>query len=342
MLKLSFCAASLWLMTAALAHSATGVGFRQTELDEGGSRPLHVSIWYPTGQSTKAEIVGENPVFHGVSVIRDAAPVSSDLPLVILSHGYSGSWRNLAWLAEELAAQGYIVAAPDHPGTTAFDMNPAQAAMMWERPRDLSRVIDALEGDATLAGKVDVGRVAAIGHSLGGWTVAALAGARFDTKRFEADCKANTSPRACSLRNELGLDRNEIERDMKDLRLKAFASLDLGLARGFSPRSLSVIEIPALVIGAGVDIGGLPANLESGYLVEHLPKPSSTYVEIPDAMHFAFVGLCKPDAVVLIEKAEPGNGVICKDGGTRSREEIHREISFLVIGFLAESIPAKP
>lgn len=342
MLKLPFCVIGLWLMTTSLAHSAPAVGFQQTNLDKSGKRPLHVSIWYPTEQGTETEIVGENPAFYGIPVIRDASPSSYDLPLVVLSHGYGGSWRNLSWLAEELARHGYIVAAPDHPGTTTFDMDPVRAAMMWERPRDLSRVIDALESDSTLAGKVDRNRIAAIGHSLGGWTVAASAGARFDTERFEGDCKANTSPRACDLKNELGLGRKELERDMEDARLKAFVSLDLGLARGFSPESLATIQIPALVIGAGIDVGGLPAKLESGYLAEHLPKSSSTYVEIPDAMHFAFVGLCKPGAVAFIEKVEPGNGVICKDGGTRSRGEVHREISFLVIGFLARSMPVKP
>lgn len=336
------CAAGFWLITTVLAHSAAGVGFRQTTLDTGGTRPLQVSIWYPTSQDGGTEIVGENPAFQGVPVIAGATPLSHDLPLVVLSHGYGGSWRNLSWLAAELAARGTIVASPDHPGTTTFDMDPVQAAMLWERPRDLSRVIDAMGRDPTLAGKVDPGRVAAIGHSLGGWTVAALAGARFDTKRFETDCKANTSPRACRLRTELGLDRIELERSMADPRLKAFVSLDLGLARGFSPESLARLDMPALVIGAGIDIDGLPAKLESGYLVEHLPRPSATSVAIPDATHFAFVGLCKPGAVALIETVEPGNGIICRDDGPRGREEIHREIAFLVIGFLARSLPVRP
>ncbi|KFC62382.1 putative LIPOPROTEIN SIGNAL PEPTIDE [Bosea sp. LC85] len=347
MLRRSLCAAGLWLMTTVLAHSAAAVGFRQTKLDTGGTRPLQVSLWYPADsrpaeQGTRTEIVGDNPAFHGLPVIRDAAPVSHDLPLVVLSHGHGGSWRNLSWLARELAAGGYVVASPDHPGTTTFDMDPAQAAMLWERPHDLSRVIDAVERDATLAGKVDISRVAAIGHSLGGWTVAALAGARFDTKRFETDCRGNTSPRACLLQGDLGLDRIELERDLADPRLKAFVSLDLGLARGFTPESLASLRMPALVIGAGVDIGGLPPGLESGYLAAHLPKPSAISIEIPDATHFSFVGLCKPDAVAFIETVEPGNGVICRDGGTRSREEIHRDIALRVIGFLASSIPVRP
>lgn len=341
MIKISFCAAGLWLLAATFAHAADAIGFREATLDKEGTRPLHVSIWYPTETEGEAAVVGENRAFFGVPVLRDAAPAPRSRPLVLLSHGYGGSWRNLSWLAMDLAAQGYVVAAPDHPGTTTFDQDPARAAMVWERPRDLSRIIDGLAEDSGLAGKIDTNRVAAIGHSLGGWTVAALAGARFDSARFEKDCLDQTSPRACALTDELGLGRPEIEGDMSDPRLKAFVSFDLGLARGFTPESLAALRVPSLVVAAGIDIGGLPPRLESGYLADHLPKSTSTYVEIPDAMHFSFMGLCKPGAVELIEKEEPGNGVACKDGGTRSREEIHREVAYLVIGFLATAMPAE-
>jgi predicted dienelactone hydrolase len=128
---------------------------------------------------------------------------------------------------------------------------------------------------------------------------------------------------------------------MTDPRVGAFVSLDLGGARGFSPESLAAIHKPFLVLAAGVDIGDMPAALESGYLAQKLPKASSTYVEISDAMHFTFMQLCKPGASDLIEKEAPGDGVVCRDGGTRKRDEIHREISYLVTGFLAEALPVK-
>lgn len=341
MIKLSLCTAGLWLLATTFAHAADAIGFRETTLDKEGTRPLHVSVWYPTRSAGETTVVGENRAFYGVPVVRDATPAPGSRPLVLLSHGYGGSWRNPSWLAMALAAQGYVVAAPDHPGTTTFDQDPSRAATLWERPHDLSRIIDGLAGEASLAGKIDTNRIAAIGHSLGGWTVTAMAGARFDRERFEKDCQDNTSPRACALKDGLGLARPELERDMRDPRLKAFVSLDLGLARGFSPDSLAALQVPSLVIAAGIDIGGLPPRLESGYLADHLPKSTSTYVEIPDAMHFSFMGLCKPGAVELIDKEEPGNGVACKDGGTRNREEIHREVAYLVIGFLATAMPAE-
>ncbi|MGV6876807.1 alpha/beta hydrolase family protein, partial [Pseudochelatococcus sp. B33] len=196
---------------------------------------------------------------------------------------------------------GYVVAAPDHPGTTTSDRDPARAATLWERPRDLSRTIDAVLADPAWAGPIDIGRIAAIGHSLGGWTVAALAGARFDPALFARDCEDHPSPRTCGLSGELGLADPAIGREMRDPRVKAFVTLDLGLARGFTPDSLAAIRLPALVFGAGVDIGDLPATLESGWLDRHLPPESTRLVMIPDAMHFSFMQVCKPGAEALIE-----------------------------------------
>lgn len=332
-------AVALLLCASSLA-SAADIGFREFETGAGTPRPLRVSLWYPVAAGGLPVAVGENRVFHGIMAVRDAAPEGQSHPLVVLSHGYGGSWRNLNWLAGRLAAEGYVVAAPDHPGTTTFNRDPASAAQIWERPKDLSRVIDAVLADPTLAGRVNGRQIAAIGHSLGGWTVTAAAGARFDTRRFAEDCAKGHSPRACGLLQELGLDNPNVEADLKDPRIGAFVSLDLGLARGFTPESLSQLSVPALIFGAGVDIGDLPARLESGYIAEHLLRSTARYHEIFDAAHFSFMQLCKPDAAELIEEETPGDGIVCKDGRGRSREELHSVVSAEVIDFLAKALAA--
>lgn len=237
------------------------------------------------------------------------------------------------------------MAAPDHPGTTTFDRSPAQAAKLWERPNDLRRVIEALTADPSLAGSIEPGRIAAIGHSLGGWTVAALGGARFSAERFAQDCRTYPNPRTCGLAGELGIatphQHTPLDGDLQDARIGAIVSLDLGLARGFTPESLAKVDVPALIIGAGVDIGDLPAKLESGYLASGLPKTSSRYAEIPDAMHFSFMQACKPGAVDLIEADDPGDGIVCKDGGGRDRAAIHRQVADMIATFLAKAIPQR-
>jgi len=336
-------AAVLFAGFTTLAH-ADPIGVRDIKVAQStNGRALNAVVWYPTAEDGKTETVGENPAFLGIPAIRNASPEAGSHPLVVLSHGYGGSWRNLSWLAGELATKGYVVAATDHPGTTTFDQSKVQAAKLWERPRDLSRLIDAVLADKDLGARIDGKRIAAIGHSLGGWTVAAIAGARVDSERFREDCKTKASPRACALSHELGFGgtgdaKTALEGDLSDPRVGAVVSLDLGLARGFSPESLAAVHVPILIFGAGIDVGGLPAEQESGYLAAGLPITMREYVVVPDAMHFSFMQLCKPGAVALIEERSPGDGVACKDGGTRGRAAIHREVVDRILTFLAATL----
>ncbi len=110
-------AAIIILSTAASAMAENAIGFKQLELpDDAGARPLNVSLWYPSAASGKSEMVGENAAFYGLEVQPAASFLAGSRPLVLLSHGFGGSWRNLNWIAGELVQQGYVVAAPDHAG----------------------------------------------------------------------------------------------------------------------------------------------------------------------------------------------------------------------------------
>ncbi|WP_374336603.1 alpha/beta hydrolase family protein [Leeia sp.] len=221
------------MMVSLAVCAKTAIGSRELNIAApSGTRHLLTHLWYPTQATSPMTVEGENQVFQGITVIKDAAPESGRHPLVILSHGYRGSWRNLSWLAAELVQQGYIVAAPDHPGTTTFNVDPAEAARIWERPRDLSRVIDHLLQSSSDIGEIEPSRIAAIGHSLGGWTVMAVGGARFSAEQFLQDCRAGeASPIPCKLSAELGLDQvnsTQLHANLRDLRISAVVALDLG------------------------------------------------------------------------------------------------------------------
>lgn len=319
-------------------YAYSDVGFKQIYYDKQSSRPLNIAIWYKANNQQDSVMVGDNAIFYGYKVLFNATPVLDyrKHPLILLSHGYGGSQQNLSWLAYELAEKGYIVAAQNHPGTTAFDKDIHQSSKLWLRPQDLSRTIDFLKEDETLANSIDMNNISAIGHSLGGWTVIALAGAKFDTELFKQDCTIHSHLKACQLVTELGLDNPKLNQSLFDPRIKSFISLDAGLARGFTSESLKDISIPSLIIGAGIDVGDMDAELESGYLMQFLSKSLSTYTVIPDAMHFSFIQVCKPQAIEILEQEAQGEGIICKDGGERTRAEIHREIIKQITTFLAQ------
>ncbi|MEZ8348656.1 alpha/beta hydrolase family protein [Vibrio sp. 10N.222.54.F12] len=317
---------------------ASGVGFTQVTLTDDPNRPLNTAIWYPTQDVSDTTLIGDNPAFIGTQVIKDAEIHSGTFPVVLLSHGYRGNWRNQNWLATELASRGYIVAATDHPGTTSFDQSPEQAAKWWERPRDIIRTIDYLLSEVQWKQTVNANNIAAIGHSLGGWTVMQLAGAKIDRATFEAECLIYPNPRTCGLSDELGLSQAQpsepSNKNLSDPRIQRVVSLDLGLARSFSVGNLNDITVPTLILAAGIDIGDLPQALESGYIAEHMPVNLRRYKVYESATHFSFIQSCKPGAVPMLEEEVPGDGIICKDGVGISRDQLHQLILNDIVSFL--------
>ncbi|MBN3065575.1 alpha/beta fold hydrolase [Pectobacterium aquaticum] len=329
---------NLLLSFAVMAN--TGIGFQHITLaDEGNNRPLDVAVFYPASSSSQTTTMGDNAVFPGIAVSKNAVPESGEHPLIVVSHGYGGSWFNQFWLAQVLVKQGYIVAAPNHPGTTFKDMRTEKAQALWQRPHDLSRVITALLATPEKTGLVDAKRIAAVGHSLGGWTVLALAGGRFSTEQFEKDCLTHAGLASCKVYEKMQVEKNaasrvQLDKALADPRISAVISLDMGLARGFTAESLAAINIPILIMAAGYPNEELPARLESHDLAQKLSPAHSAYKEIADATHFSFMQLCKPGAVEIINAENPGDGMICLDGGERSREQIHQEVGKDVSDFL--------
>ncbi|WP_434568026.1 alpha/beta fold hydrolase [Vibrio chagasii] len=315
----------LFLCSSAIA---SGVGFTQVTLTDNPNRPLNTAIWYPARGASDTTLIGDNPAFIGTQVIKDADIQSGTFPVILLSHGYRGNWRNQNWLATKLASKGYIVAAADHPGTTSFNHSPKQAAKWWERPRDVSRILDYLLSAPQWKQSANADNVTAIGHSLGGWTVMQLAGARIDRQTFEANCLVSPNPRTCGLAEELGLDKVQAaelnNKDLSDPRVQRVVSLDLGLARSFSIVSLNDIKVPTLILAAGIGMGDLPQALESGYIAEHVPLNSRRYKVYEKATHFSFIQNCKPGAIVMLNEEVPGDGIICKDGIGTSRDQLHQ------------------
>ncbi|MBS1205267.1 MAG: Platelet-activating factor acetylhydrolase plasma/intracellular isoform [Proteobacteria bacterium] len=324
-------------------------GFRQITLSDRKGEPLEVAVWYPAPSTGITENIGDNPAFVGVTVIRNAFPIQGEHPLLVISHGYNGNWRNLSWIAEAMAMQGYIVAAPDHPGTTTFNQAPADAKRLWRRPRDITRVIDFAINSPGLFGKTDKNRIAVLGHSLGGWTVMSLAGARFDPARFLHDCRQQPERGDCKLTEKLGIDekvaQKKLSADNRDTRIRAAVSLDTGLAPGFTPHSLLDINIPVLVLAARNDrLAELPFRQESGYIAARMDPRRVQFEVIDGATHFSFMQVCKTGAEELIDEESPGDSIVCRDGNGASRADIHkklvREISLFLNSSLNYHVPA--
>ncbi len=184
-----FGAASL-LAGHALAAQA---GWRQIEM--AGTAPAAattvVALYYPTQAPERAIAMGP----FTVNVAPQAAPAPAVKGLILLSHGTGGSELGHSSLAEALARAGYLVAALRHPGDNWQDatlLKNSPARYFDERPRQASRVIDALLHDPLwrdrIARDAHGPRIGALGHSAGGYTVLALAGGEPDLARIRRHC----------------------------------------------------------------------------------------------------------------------------------------------------------
>ena len=141
----------------------------------------------------------------------DAPITEGPHPVVVFTHGYTGTFTDYTFLFEDLASRGYVVAAVDHTYEatavefpdgrlvkSVFGSHLAENTLRSDgqsfslavsvRLKDLKFVVDELarlngEASGPFAGELDLARVAIAGHSLGGLT--ALLGVKQDA-RFKA------------------------------------------------------------------------------------------------------------------------------------------------------------
>lgn len=142
------------------------VGLRVLHLGRGPRRPLPTLVFYPAAPWS---VVGQRPVDQ---------PAAGRFPLVLFSHGLRGSPERYSAALTGWAAAGFVVVAPTFPYTSEFATHFRRSDVV-RQPDDVRYVLaemrrlDASPGDP-LAGHLDTTRIAAIGHSAGGYTTSGL------------------------------------------------------------------------------------------------------------------------------------------------------------------------
>jgi predicted dienelactone hydrolase len=181
-------------------------------LANGSKRELLVRFWYPatlTGGCKPAEytsprvwgyfseLVGIQLPEVTTNSCLDAPIANGPHPVVVFTHGYTGTFTDYTFIVEDLASRGYVVASVDHtyeatavefpdgrfvesvPGSHLGNIvgndEKELSFAVSVRLADLKFIVDELAGmnvsaDSPFAGKLDVSRVALAGHSLGGLT----------------------------------------------------------------------------------------------------------------------------------------------------------------------------
>ncbi|TCU24859.1 putative dienelactone hydrolase [Rhizobium azibense] len=304
---------------------------------------LAVTIWYPSKDDGESALIGENRIFEGTPALKNASIETGRFPLVMLSHGSGSRMEGMAWIARVLAEAGFIVAGPNHPGTTSGDSTPAATSKIWERTEDISTIITALVSDSRWQASINKDRIGVLGFSLGGSTAIELAGARADLDAYARycddyptmmDCRWFEGGRGFVDNNQVrvekfdlrSINRERFEQSNRDPRIASAVLVDPGLATAFSPESVENINIPLTFINLG-SIGKIPLAVLSDRLAKQVPD--ATYAQVDDSDHFSFLPLCKQGAANFL-KSVGDPDPICEQGARRSRADIHEELAILI------------
>jgi predicted dienelactone hydrolase len=231
-----------------------------------------------------------------------AAPGAAAAPsvrgLIVMSHGTAGTELGHARLAEALAAHGYLVAALRHPGDNWQDLSLRMERgeqYFDERPRHVSRVIDAMLADADWGARIvrDARgpRVGVVGHSAGGYTAIALAGGQPVLGRVAAHCRDHGAedPIFCGLSHGTKAPATQpgIPASLLDSRVRAVAALS-PMAVVFDPESLHRVTAPVSIWVADLDRFLVP-RFHAEWLAQQLPSKSTSLRRVPNAWHYAFM-----------------------------------------------------
>lgn len=275
------------------------------------ARPLSTAVWYPAaaGSREAAWTVG---IFNAGSNAQ-GAPMAAEparLPLVLLSHGTGGAAATLGWLAETLAANGYIVAAVNHHGNTGAEPAYRLEGFMvwWDRPQDISAVLDKLLADPRFGPRIDTSRIGMAGFSLGGYTTLATIGVRLSQQQYQAFCADAPDNPNCKLPPEIAgkYSTEDVHRlltqdqrmkkellrmgdSYRDARIKAAYVIAPVLGPAYMKDSVAGIQVPLRIVVGSADDQAIPDGTAKPVAAL---VPKAELQVLPDVTHYTFLSTC--------------------------------------------------
>ena len=248
-------------------------------------RPLKIEVWYPAEISkaedelvTYEEVMGnanspDRPIIPFTFIgraSRNAKPSvkNGPYPLIIVSHGYTGSRLLFTYLTENLASKGYVVVSIDHSESTFRDAAGFNSTLLNRSLDDLFVLNEMArhnkKKDSFLSGLVNTDATALIGYSMGGYGAINVAGAGYSQQA--AIFFASMSKGSAAIQKRVA-GNAEFEASI-DPRIKAVVALaPWGMQQSvWDAKGLAGIKIPSLFIaGSKDDISGYEKGIKAIY-----------------------------------------------------------------------------
>ncbi|MEA5489263.1 alpha/beta hydrolase [Pseudanabaena sp. CCNP1317] len=221
----------------------------------------------------KREFAFQNPE-RGMTInatLYNPQGTTKPAPVIVISHGFASNRDTFIYLSQHLVSHGYAVAVLEHPETGSKDFvaflngfgktpNPRDHYL---RPRDLKYLLDDLERQSQtlpdLRDRLDLQNVGLIGHSLGGYTVLALGGARLNFASIKASCDIPepdvNSFNLSKLIQCQAINLQPQDVDLQDPRVKAIFTLNpIGGSTMFNREGMRSLNVPVMIFASGDDM----------------------------------------------------------------------------------------
>lgn len=321
-------AVGLFCMPTVMAHAA---GLQLFDVPADAGEPgLVAAVWYPCAAPVTDVKIGNVPV----RAAKHCPGTGAGLPLVVISHGYSGKLTSHHDTAETLANAGFVVAAINHPIDSGPDMSRADTvAMLVERPRDIKRLVNYMLDRWPDRARLDKDNIGFFGFSRGGYTGLVLVGANPDLQAGLVLCGQIPAAPACQqIRANIDLPTSFTH----DPRIKAAVIADPGFGPMFTQASLRDVSVPIQLwasqwSGEDPAIGVRPEYIEA--IRDNLPsKPDFHFVE--DAGHYAFLVPCPPTLAAMLPQ-------LCNDHVGFDRVAFHQQLDAAVLAFFQQHLAAR-
>lgn len=310
------------------AGYAAGFQFIEVPADNEGPA-LRGAVWTPC--DVPAEKISVGPIV--ISGVKDCAVSRSQLPLVVISHGYAGSLFDQRDTAETLADAGFVVASINHSDDNyQIRGGPNDRILaLATRTIDIKRLIDYMlrkwDGRPSLAPQ----KVGFYGFSRGGYAGLVLAGAKPDFHRLPlssfSSCVSGAEGPVCKqARQRL---QELLDSPMtRDERIQAAVIAD-PLSVVFDAGALKDVAIPIQLWSSAYGSDGVtPASVAA---VRRNLGVAPDWHLVENATHFAFVLPCS----AALRESQPD---ICGDRPGFDREAFHRDFNNRVLAFFTKHL----
>ncbi|MGJ7499687.1 alpha/beta hydrolase family protein [Variovorax sp. ZT5P49] len=328
---LRFLFLAVFCLSATLAQAA---GLSTIEIPATPEGPaMRGAVWTPCASPAGEITLG----MYAITGVRDCSIAGAQLPLIVLSHGYGGSFLGHHDTARALADAGFVVAAISHSGDN-YQIRGGpndRVSALATRTTDIKRLIDYMLQQWPAHASLAADRVGFYGFSRGGYTGLVLAGAQPDFERLpplpSSPCVSAPESPAC------GLMRQRFRELLAsplvhDTRIKAAVIAD-PLSMVFTAEGLKNVAIPIQLWASAYGGDGVtPENVAA--VRRNLPTAPDWRVA-ENAAHFGFLAPCSP--AQLEAKSE-----ICRDAPGFDRVAFHAAFNAEVLAFFRQHLAPKP